>query len=62
MIFSVWTKWIRAKGKDMKCRIKRSSDMKRTKNNGNDIKRNENSGGYGAVNIPTSISVSVSVS
>ena len=33
--------------------------MKRNENSGNDIKRNENSGGYGAVNISTSTSVSV---
>ena len=64
MIFSVWTKWIRAKGKEMKNRKKRSSDMKRNENSGNDVKRNENSGGYGAVNIstPTSISIPTSVS
>ena len=48
MIFSVWTKWIRAKGKE----------IKKIKNSSNDMKRNENSGGYGAVNISTSTSVS----
>ena len=68
MIFSVWTRWIRAKGKEMKNRKKRSSDMKRNENSGTDIKRNEisgtdikrneNSGGYGAVNKSASTSVS----
>ena len=62
MIFSVWTRWIRAKGKDMKNRKKRSSDMMRNENNGNDIKRNEISVDYGAVNISTTTSISTSIS
>ena len=37
-------------------------NVKRNEISGNDIKRNENSGGYGAVNISTSISTSTSVS
>ena len=61
MIFSVWTGWIRAKGKEMKNREKNgSNDISRNEISGHNIKRNESSGGYGAVNISTSTSTSIS--